>query len=382
MLKKLLTNKHFEIFIYGVSIIIIFVLISKRISMEGFSNNNNSNNNNKKKNPKKRIIYSIIPSAVEDNLYFGSFYSNNKNKKKNDIDNLVYTRSLESNTWTKVKNSKLNDNTLIIDLNYDDNKRMTAIGLSMKNNEPIYDIFMKENIDFESNWVKVESNKKMRSICYDINIGRLIGINSYDGQIYENRISRSGDGLIKWVGPINYDKPMKKILFNREGILIGIGLIDNYIYKKTGKDWRYNKYDEKNINKTKVYDLFYDKDGCLIATTPNGVMKQLHQDFNSEFVDIRDYKEKHEEIMSNVEILKSRVGVEFIDDEFDINTELGIDLKRLYEFKKVSKELCGNKISLKRNTLEKSKIDLLSRQNRDINDLYNIIDDISNKMDY
>ena len=25
---------------------------------------------------------------------------------------------------------------------------------------------------------------------------------------------------------------------------------------------------KKNINKTKVYDMFFDKDGCLIATTP------------------------------------------------------------------------------------------------------------------
>ena len=40
--------------------------------------------------------------------------------------------------------------------------------------------------------------------------------------------------------------------------------------------------------------------------------------------------------MNSVEIIKSRVGIEFIDDEFDTNTELGRDLKRIYEFKKVS----------------------------------------------
>ena len=61
----------------------------------------------------------------------------------------------------------------------------------------------------------------------------------------------------------------------------------------------------KKINKTKVYDLFFDKDGCMIATTPDSVMKQSHQDFNSEFKDIRDYKEKHEDLMNNIEILKS-----------------------------------------------------------------------------
>ena len=375
MLKKILNNNYFEMIIYLISIIVIFTLINERINMEHFTTKINSNKNNKK------IIYSIIPSAVEDNLYFASFFSNQKNKKKGDIDNLVYTRSLKSNNWNKIKNSQLNNNTLIIDLNYDDSKRLIAVGLSMKDNEPTYDIFIKENVDFESKWVKMDSNQKMRSICYDINTGKLIGINSYDGQIYENRIGGGGN-YINWIGPINYDKPMKKILFNREGILVGIGLIDNYIYKKNDKNWRHSEYDEKNVNKTKVYDLFFDKDGCMIASTQNGVMKQLHQDFNSEFVDIRDYKEKHEDLMNNTEILKSRVGIEFIDDEFDVNTELGKDLKRLYDFKKVSKELCNNKVSLRKHSIEDSKIDILSKQNREINDLYNIIDEISGKMDY
>jgi hypothetical protein len=378
MIKKVLTNKYFELLIYLVSFALILALISKRINMEGFKSSNSKiikPNNNK-------IIYTIIPSSTEDNLYFASYFSTNKSKNKRDIDNMVYTRSLKSNNWTKMKNSKLNNNTLIIDLNYDNNKRLVAIGMSMKDNEPVYDIFIKENTNFESKWIKVDSNKKMRSICYDINSGNLIGVNSYDGQIYESKNSSGNFGYTSWIGPINYDKPMKKVMFNRDGILIGVGLIDNYIYKKTGKDWRHSEYDEKNINKTKVYDLFFDKDGCIIATTPNGVMKQLHQDFNSEFVDIRDYKEKHEDLMNNVEILKSRVGIEFIDEDFNTSSELGKDLKRIYEFKKVSKELCNNKIPLKKHSLDQSKIDILSRQNRDINDLYSIIDDISGKMNY
>lgn len=372
MLRKLLKSKNFEIAIYFISLFIIFYLIKNRKKLENFSN---------KKKEKRKIIYSIIPSPIEENLYFASFYSNTKKKNKDDIDNLIYTRSLKSNSWTKVKNSKLNDKTLIIDLNYDDNKRLIAVGMSMKDDEPVYDIFIKENNNFESNWVKLDSNKKMRSICYDINSGKLIGINSYDGQIYENKLGTSS-GYTKWIGPINYDKPMKKILFDRNGIMIGIGLIDNYIYKKVGKDWRHTEYDNKNINKTKVYDIFYDKDGCMIASTPNGIVKQLHQDFNSEFVDIRDYTEKHEDLMSNIEILKSRVGIEFIDDEFDVSTELGKDLKNIYQFKKVSKQLCNNRIPLRKHSIEDNKVDLLSKQNREINDLYNLIDDISSKMNY
>ena len=52
------------------------------------------------------------------------------------------------------------------------------------------------------------------------------------------------------------------------------------------------------MNKTKVYDLFYDKDGCLIEPS-EGIKKQINQDFNSEFVNILNYKEKHEEIMNS-----------------------------------------------------------------------------------
>jgi hypothetical protein len=377
MLNDILNNNYFEILIYLVSIIIICVLISERlkINIEKFSNNDSIRMN------KKKIIYSLIPSYNEDNLYYASYFSNTKDKNKEDIDNFVSTRSLKSNNWSKVENSKLNNNTLIIDLNYDDNKRLTAIGMSMIDNEPFYDIFKKENTENNSKWVKMNSNNKIRNLCYDINSGKLIGISSYDGQIYENRNSSGGE-YISWIGPINYDKPMKKIMFNREGIMIGIGLIDNYIYKKTGKNWRHEEWDEKNINKTKVYDLFFDKDGCMIASTPNGIRKQVHQDFNSEFIDIREYKEKHEDLMNHVEIIKSRVGIEFIDDEFDLNTELGRDLKRIYEFKKVSKDLCGNKMSLKKHSIKDDKVDLLSKQNREINDLYNIIDDISSKMNY
>ena len=245
----------------------------------------------------------------------------------------------------------------------------------------LLNMYKKENTEFDSKWIKMKSNNKIRNICYDINSGKLIGISSYDGQIYESR-SSSGGEYVRWIGPINYDKPMKKIMFDREGIMIGIGLIDNFIYKKIGKNWRYEEWDEKNINKTKVYDIFFDKDGCMIASTPNGVKKQTHQDFNSEFIDIREYKEKHEDLMNSVEIIKSRVGIEFIDDEFDTNTELGRDLKRIYEFKKVSKDLCRNRIPLKKHSIEDNKVDLLSKQNREINDLYNTIDDISSKMNY
>ena len=391
MIKKVLTNKYFIFLLYIISIIIILTLLNEIINIEHFTSDKSSSDKSSsdksssdKSSSDNPIIYSIIPSLKDDNLYYATYFSKNKIKKKADNDNFLYTHSLESKKWTKMNNksnySKLDDNTLILDLNYDENKRLLAIGLSMKDNEPVYDIFIKEKVDIDSKWIKIKSNQKMRSLCYDINSGKLIGINSYDGQIYENRIDKNGNkGYTKWVGPINYDKPMKKILFNTDGILIGIGLIDNYIYKKTDKYWRKSEYDKKNINKTKVYDLFYDTDGCMIASTPNGIMKQSHQDFNSEFVNIKDHKEKHEDLMNKSQILKSRVGVEFIDDELDTSTEFGKYLKDIYEFKKVSKELCKNKMSLIKHS-NNNKQNTLSQQNRKINDLYSTIDEISGKM--
>ena len=373
MLKQIFNNYYFKKFIYICLIVIIVSLGRKRfVNQENFALSKNI------KLDKKVIIHSIIPSIDKENLYYGTYFTS-KNRKRKDVENLVYTYSLKSNEWHKVKNSKLDNKTLIFDLNYDEKKRLTAIGLTYENNEAVYDIFVKKNNDVDSKWVKMNSNRKMRSICFDNKTQKIIGISSYDGQIYES------DGIndtkyVKWIGPINYDKPMKKVLFNRDGIMLGIGLIDNYIYKKNGKDWRYSEWDSKNMNKTKVYDLFYDRDGCLIGTTSEGIKKQINQDFNSEFVNILNYKEKHEEIMNIVDILKSRVGIEFVDEMFDTSTELGKDLKRIYEFKKISKDLCSNKVSLKKYSNKKNNLDLLSKQNQEINNLYKIIDEISNKM--
>ena len=211
--------------------------------------------------------------------------------------------------------------------------------------------------------------------------GNLIGTSSYDGQIYQNR-SNSNNTFTSWIGPINYDKPMKKVLFSRNNVLIGIGLIDNFIYKKTGTDRRNSEWDEKNVNKTKVYDLFYDTDGCLIASSPRGIVKQLHPDFNSEFVPIKEFSENHEDLLNSVDIMKSRIGIEFLDEEFNTSTELGRDLKRIYEFKRYQRICATVRFPLRKNMNKNETANLLSKQNREINDLYNIIDDISGKMNY
>ena len=173
-------------------------------------------------------------------------------------------------------------------------------------------------------------------------------------------------------------------MFDKEGYMIGIGLVDNYIYRKKTKFWKDSKWDKKAVNKTRVFDLVYDKDGCFIATTLDGIKKQTHPDFNSEFVLYNDFNEEHEDILDQIEILKFKTGNEYLDDEFDLSTELGRDLKRIYEFKKVSRDLCRNKFKPTKGKINPNKQDVdsaaLNKQNNEINELYDKIDELTNKL--
>ena len=327
-------------------------------------------------------VHSIICSINDSNKYFGAYLSFENSSEH--IDNFIYTNSLASNEWLKpTENLSLSDSHVIIDLTYDSNKILTAIGLKMnEKNQPEYDIFKKKTADFKSEWIMLKSNKVIRSLCNDLKDGSLLGCSSYDGQIYSsnNNLLSYGD----WYGPINYDVPMRKIMYDKEGYMIGIGLVDNYIYRKKTLFWKESKWDKKNVNKTKVYDLVYDKDGCFIATTLDGIKKQLHPDFNSEFVLYNDFSEEHDEVLDHIEILKYKTGNEYLDEDFDLSTELGRDLKRLYEFKKISKNLCSNRFRMGKGKINSKKemVDsaALSAQNSEINDLYSKIDELTNKL--
>jgi hypothetical protein len=341
------------------------------------------------KKDSKIIIHNLLITAVTNEVeidtpndtYVGSYIS--LDKTTNNKNNFVITNALKSDRWYNNQNSKLSDNHIVIDLTYDINKRLMAIGMRMDKGEPIYDIFQKNTVDINSEWKPLESNGKIRSLCYDLNYGKMIGCNSYDGQIYESKYHKFSYG--DWVGPINYGLPMRKVMYDKDGFMIGIGLIDNYIYKKKEVDWRQSQWDKKTINKTKVYDLIYDRDGCLIATTAKGIMKQISPDFSSEFILYDKHPNtKPDDGLSNNDILKFRIGYEYLDNEFDMNTELGRDLKRLYEFKKISKDLCKNRGGFKREQINPQEnnvsIDELSNQNKVINELYSQIDELSNKL--
>jgi len=322
------------------------------------------------------------PDLPIKDKYFGSFISQVGSSNSNN--NFIYTNSLPSDRWMASENAELSPKHICIDLTYDNYRRLMAIGMTIENGKPIYDIFKKYSTDFRSKWVKLESNKTIRSLCYDLKYGKLMGCSSYDGQIYENKFRSLSYG--NWIGPINYDTPMKKIMYDKEGYLIGIGLIDSFIYRKKTINWRDSKWDKQNINKTKVYDLIYDIDGCFIASTSEGIKKQLHPDFNSVFVNYKDFNQEHPTILSHDEILQYKVGFEFLDDDFDTTTELGRDLKRIYEFKKISNDLCRTKSMSKPQSdninpdQENVNANTVSRQNQEINDLYSEIYSLTNKM--
>ena len=100
-------------------------------------------------------------------------------------------------------------------------------------NNKIFEYYEKENTDITSKWIKIDAeNSKnckffMRSVIYDNENFKLLGINSNDGQIYEKSLTNSFS-YNNWDGPINKDIPMKKIMFDKHDFLIGIGLLDNY----------------------------------------------------------------------------------------------------------------------------------------------------------
>ncbi len=90
--------------------------------------------------------------------------------------------------------------------------------------------------------------------------GKLMGCGS-DGQIYKKTTEDFNNP--NWDGPINFDISMKKIFYDKDLYLLGIGLEDNKLYKKRGFFWSEN-WDTNNINDEQIYDAFHSLDGRLI----------------------------------------------------------------------------------------------------------------------
>lgn len=402
--------------------IILYLILITFIFYQLFLLNDNSNleafeSNTNEKNVNSKNIHSLMLSPYENNdKYFGLFVTNNKNKNIKNSNYIYSTNSLKSGVFKnnesikKIKPSNMSPyipNEILQDIFIDKYKKMIVIGLSFNLNtkKPLYSIYRniynnlnKEN-ELNYKWEKLADkitieNNPMRSFCYDNKNGKLLGVSAYDGQIYEQKFN--SDNYEEWIGPINFSKlRMRKIMYSKENLMIGIGLFDNYIYIKKNENWRTSEWNLDNINKTKVYDLIYDNDGCLIASTPNGIMKQNNQNFSSSFVLINELKQNNDIILENTEILKLKLGLveDFEDDVFYINDK-NLDknmyskienLKKIYNIKKLTKDLCSNKKYLRKTHITKNNtksddFDNIISKNREINDLYSDIEELNNKL--
>jgi hypothetical protein len=389
---KLNRNNQIMLILYFIGVIFLLIQLYELYSIHTETFNGNISNDN---NITNINIQSIILSPYDKDIpkYFGTFVSNSD---KDNISNSLYlyeTTDLNYNKWSRVDNKNLllerNKNVIITDISFDKSKRMIVIGLYSKNNKSVYNIYRKETSDMDSYWELVGEDVNIRSICHDINDNnKIIGLSSYDGQIYYN----NGDYVI-WNGPINVDKPMRKVMYNIQGDdhMIGIGLFDNYIYTKTGKDWKNTKWDIDKINKTqKVRDLMYDEQGCFIATTYEGIKIQSSPDINSEFIHIKDKDNDivtHDSYLTS-ELFKSKLGFE-IDNEniFDTqnmvpeNIQIINDAEKIYKFKENVLEFCSKRKFLKNKDDNMSnELDEINFKNQTINDLYTQIEDINQQM--
>jgi hypothetical protein len=346
-------------------------------------------------------IQSIILSPYEDEdaplLYFGTFI---KNSDKDALINSLYlykTNSLKSPTWDRVENENMllekNKKVIITDISFDKSKRMIVIGLYYKNKKSIYNIYRKETENLNSKWNRISTDINIRSICHDINNdNNILGISSYDGQIYTNK----GD-YMNWVGPINYDGdvPLRKVMYTmNEGIMMGIGLFNNNIYIKEGGDWKNTVWKTKEklpsgkiktvpINNAKVRDLIYSKSGELIATTSTGIMIQDGVGAGFPFISIDTHNNTNKDIDIS-QIFKSKLGFEI--DNTNIFTDHPVDekvrqkAKDAYDFKKNVLDFCAKRKFVKNNENSSNEHDEINLKNKTINELYAQIEVINNDM--
>ena len=63
---------------------------------------------------------------------------------------------------------------------------------------------------------------------------------------------------------------MKKIIFDKDGKMLGIGLYDELLYKKKEHDWKKSKWDLEHIGSDKVSDILSLK---ITSQTPPLIMK-------------------------------------------------------------------------------------------------------------
>jgi len=405
-LKKYINNNIPLILIYLIIVIFIIYQIihgsdlineqftnNKTYQIYSFILNKHKIDNTIKANNNTNNILSHTP-------YIACFIPNSNEDINSDnwTGNLIQTDSLNiSNSWKIIDNCKIS-NKIIVDLSYTKDGRLSCIAMGKYNsntnikpekclNDTIFNYYEKNTTSITSSWNQIDTEHTnncdffMRSIVYDYDNFKLLGVNSNNGQIYEKSLTANFT-YTNWNGPINPDIPMKKIMFDKADHLIGIGLLDNFIYRKISKFWYRSEWDKENINKFKVHDLLYYKDACLIASTDKGFYKQQYPEFSSKF-------EKYSENLNNstielsiTNILKYRTGYEYLDLLFNLNKNDEKILQQLYENKKITTYLCKNRKnkSIMKNIGSKSHFQKINKNNDTINNLYKMISQINDSL--
>ena len=177
-------------------------------------------------------------------------------------------------------------------------------------------------------------------------------------------------------------------MYSSEEVMIGIGLFDNYIYKKEGNDWKTSYWDKKQINKTKVYDLIYDTTGCFIATSPNGILIQEKVGFMMPFINYVGYiRHNTKKLLLKSQILKYKIGYDILNDDNlkeenhpHANEELLTYLQKIYKIKKLSLDLCASRKYIRNKDKKINDPNSLSTKYREIDDLYKKIENINDNL--
>jgi hypothetical protein len=379
-----------ELIIFTILLVIVFIILilrSKNSDKEHFSSDM------KEKRKMKAKIYNILPAF--DNSFCGLRKgTRNKNpifigtfvpEEGESNANMIYTRSLKSNTWYgPMANSMIDgSNGIFVDLTYDKDRKLLGVCLEEENGNYKYNLYKKATNDLCSKWIKLPKSDdphegKMRSIIYDLD-GRLIGCNSEDGQLYKKESSSFSS---EWIGPINVDMPIKKVMFDHiDEIMLGIGKEDNKIYRKSGKDWTREIWDKQYSSNIEVMDIFHDLDGCLVASTKNGLMKQVEPNFLSEFVDIEETKITTP-LFDNDKRMRYRTGLNLVDKSMKDNNELTNKLDDILTFKKEAKEICKNKKFLfSKEDNDSVGVKDIKKQNQVIDDIQGLIEIVKKKYD-
>ena len=255
-----------------------------------------------------------------------------------------------------------------------------AVGMVYNHDIKDYDykIFSKKTDQIDSEWEALFPNsdidKNIICVRYDLN-NNLIGINKEDYQIYRFRpksqqnINPNYYGL--WKGPINFDSSvlLHKLMFDIDKHLIGIDL-KGKIYKKISSNWeesdwnvmsskhsKLSTHSRDNLISEGIFDVVHDYDGKLIATTKEGLVKQVTNSWDSDFISYDEKKNKNVNVkinnntISKNTILMCRTGNDSNKYDYlrDDDAYLGQDEdEQGYSRKKIIDKL-NNFLNLKRN---------------------------------